>query len=335
MGILIVDDEPDMRETLRVLLQLHGYSDIHCAVDGRDALHFLASNGPPIDLILTDIRMPGLSGIDVCKFVKNSPHLHDIPVLIHTALSDEPMLARAFAAGAHDFLPKPVGRIELLARVRAALDLKGELDRHRARERKLVEVTRKLERSNAKLRRLSVVDELTGISNRRYFNLLFRQEWSRASREQLPLSLIISDIDSFKNFNDQYGHPAGDRCLERVARTLSSFIHRSGDAVCRYGGEEFVILLANTDLQGARTVAEALRAAVEELKLENLGSPSGRVTISVGVACTLPQPDCSADAFLAAADRALYRAKSNGRNRVEVSACTVDRVPVDELAIAK
>ena len=259
MGILIVDDEPDMRDTLRVLLELHGHGDVFTAADGPEALQFLSSRGPQIDLILTDVSMPGLSGIDLCRFVKDSPRLHDIPVLVITALSDEPLMARAFAAGAHDFLPKLVGPIELMARVRAALGLKNELDRHKARERELVVMTRKLARLNAKLRRLSVIDELTGISNRRYFNLLLRQEWSRAAREQLPLALVMIDIDSFKNFNDRYGHPAGDACLTQVARTLSHLIHRSGDAVCRYGGEEFVILLANTDLQGARTVAEALR----------------------------------------------------------------------------
>jgi diguanylate cyclase (GGDEF)-like protein len=193
------------------------------------------------------------------------------------------------------------------------------------RENELVDLTRRLERTNDKLRRLSVLDELTGIPNRRYFNLLLQQEWGRAAREKQPLSLVMIDVDHFKSFNDLYGHPAGDACLTRVARTLFSLIRRTSDSVCRFGGEEFVALLANTDLAGASVVAEGFRKAVEEVARAHLGSPHQHVTVSLGVACTVPEVEGASDDLLHAADEALYRAKATGRNRVEVA---------DELAAA-
>lgn len=320
MAILVVDDEPDMRESLRFLLEVHGHPQIRTAASGREALEYLATTSTPVELILTDVNMPGLNGIEVCRHVKATPHLRDIPILVITAVSDEPMLERAFAAGAHDFLPKPVGPTALIARVRAALNLKLELDRRKAREAELVELNRRLERLNTKLKRLSVLDELTGIPNRRYFNLLLRQEWGRAARERFPLALVMIDIDNFKAFNDLYGHPAGDACLTRVARTFYSLTRRPGDAVMRYGGEEFVVLLANTDLSGAYTVADSLRAAIEAMHMPHGGSPYECVTISLGVASVLPHGERDSEMLVQAADRALYEAKAKGRNRVETDA---------------
>ena len=142
------------------------------------------------------------------------------------------------------------------------MNLKRELDQRMAREQELLCVTRRLERANDKLRRLSMLDELTGVPNRRYFNLMLTREWGRASREDLPLALVILDVDWFKSYNDRYGHPAGDACLIQIATALASLIRRPGDLAARYGGEEFVILLANTTSDGAAIVAETVRAGV-------------------------------------------------------------------------
>ncbi|HKB02220.1 MAG TPA: diguanylate cyclase [Gemmataceae bacterium] len=332
MAILIVDDQQDVRESLRFLLEAQGYSDVRTAGCGRDALDLLhGANGTPgttVDLVITDVSMPGLSGIEVCQEIKAIPHLRDIPVLVITGRADDAVLERAFAAGAHDFIPKPADPPELLARVRSALNLKHELDQRKARERELVEVTDRLRRLNDELRRVAILDELTAVPNRRFFNLLLRQEWARAAREVHPLSLLLIDVDLFKGYNDRYGHPAGDACLARIAGTLNTLARRPGDAVARYGGEEFAALLAHTSARGAATVGEALRTAVEGLNLEHTGSPFGRVTISAGVAATVPDRGSAPDRLLAAADNALYEAKSAGRNRVVVFEGCMDALPV-------
>jgi diguanylate cyclase (GGDEF)-like protein len=324
LAVLIVDDQKDTRESLKFLLEAQGYSDVRLAASGREALDFLSPGGPvaaiPVDVVLTDVIMPGLSGIEVCRQIKASPRLHDIPVLVMTGRTDEALLAQAFAAGAHDFIPKPVGPNELLARVRAAINLKRELDHRRAHERELVELTARLKRLNDELQRLAILDDLTGIPNRRFFNLLVRKEWGRAAREAVPLSLILIDVDVFKAYNDRYGHPAGDACLARVAGALHRLTRRPGDAIARYGGEEFAVLLANTAADGAAVVAEKLRAAVEGLGLEHAGSAYRVVTISLGVAAAIPDRRTSPDRLMGAADRALYEAKSAGRNRIEIAA---------------
>ena len=332
MAILIVDDQRDMRESLRFLLLAQGYTDVRTAGCGRDALELLhGGNGTPgtaVDLVITDVSMPGLSGIEVCQEIKAAPRLRDIPVLVITGRADDAVLERAFAAGAHDFIPKPANPPELLARVRSALNQKRELDQRKVRERELVEVTERLRRLNDELRRVAILDELTAVPNRRFFNLLLRQEWARAAREGHPLSLLLIDVDLFKGYNDRYGHPAGDACLARIAGALNTLARRPGDAVARYGGEEFVALLAHTADKGAAIVGDALRGAVEGLNLAHAGSPFGRVTISVGVGSTVPDRGSNPERLLAAADNALYEAKSAGRNRVAVFHGCLDALPV-------
>ena len=322
MRILIVDDESDMRESLRMLLEVHGDLEVVTASSAFEAQDMLVAmqdslGPPPIDLILTDVTMPDRSGIELCQHVKSSNLLQHIPVLVLTGRSSETILQKAFDAGAHDFLPKGIGPVELLARLRSAMNLKRELDQRMAREQELLCVTRRLERANDKLRRLSMLDELTGVPNRRYFNLMLTREWGRASREDLPLALVILDVDWFKSYNDRYGHPAGDACLIQIATALASLIRRPGDLAARYGGEEFVILLANTTSDGAAIVAETVRAGVAGLNLEHLGSSFGQVTISSGAASMIPGRDFTSAMLLQAADEALYRAKAGGRNRIE------------------
>jgi diguanylate cyclase (GGDEF)-like protein len=324
--VLLVDDSETTLRSLRFILEHKGYGDIVCAHTGTEALellyrHMPADDSMPADVILLDVDLPGFDGIETCRRIKADKRLQEIPILIVTGDKQLQTLESAFAAGACDFLGKPIEPVELLARMRSALNLKKELDGCKAREKELVVVTGRLQQLNEELHRLAILDELTGIANRRFFNILLAQEWGRAAREVIPLSLILIDIDFFKNYNDTYGHPRGDECLKKVASTLSHSVKRPTDQVARYGGEEFAVIVPHTALRGARTMAEGLRNKVEELRLEHTGSLiHDHVTISLGVACAMPERGLSPDSLILAADRAVYEAKRGGRNRVEALA---------------
>jgi diguanylate cyclase (GGDEF)-like protein len=176
-----------------------------------------------------------------------------------------------------------------------------------------------LARAIETLHRISTTDALTGVANRRNFDDALILEWRRAARSRTPLSLIMIDIDAFKAYNDVYGHQAGDECLRRVAESLQSHLHRAGDIVTRYGGEEFAVLIVGAERDRAGHLAELLRASVETMNIEHRASPaSSVVTISVGVATMVPEHDRDAATLLKAADEALYAAKAAGRNRVSV-----------------
>jgi diguanylate cyclase (GGDEF)-like protein len=189
-----------------------------------------------------------------------------------------------------------------------------EMDRQ---NRALTETRRQLEQRNRDLERLSALDTLTQIANRRRFDAVLRQEWRRAVRDEAPISLLFCDIDHFKRFNDTYGHQAGDECLVRVAQAMEETLNRPADLVARYGGEEFIALLVDTNAEGARMLAERMRARVESLRIENRESSVGPLlTVSLGVATLVPRPAHRPEDLLDQADRALYAAKAGGRNRV-------------------
>jgi diguanylate cyclase (GGDEF)-like protein len=229
-------------------------------------------------------------------------------------------LQMAFAAGAIDYITKPLNKVELLARVSSALRLKREIDNRKAREQELLKLTQRLEELNQMLQRLSSLDGLTGIANRRHFDLVLKQEWRRAIRDATPLSLVLIDVDFFKAYNDTYGHQMGDDCLKRVTDSLKGVVKRPTDLIARYGGEEFVVLLPKTDIEGASALAEEMRTGVEALGIAHARSQvTDRVTISLGVATIVPNRDSSSTELVAEADQALYRAKQEGRNRVKSS----------------
>lgn len=315
-NILIVDDSEDSRNLIKVQLRKAGYQHILMASTGIEALEILQTHSHKIDLILLDIIMQGMDGIEVCAQIKNMETFKDIPIIMVTGLSNMKVLEQAFKSGATDYITKPFNAIELHARVKAVLRLKNEMDQRKAREQELTIANQKLSEMNKRLEELSSLDGLTGISNRRRFDTVLEQEWRRSKRSHSPLSLIMLDIDKFKVYNDTYGHLEGDECLKKVAQIIKASVKRADDVVARYGGEEFSIILPNTPLEGALQIGEHIRQNIERESIPHKNSTvKAVVTVSVGVATATTETISIAD-LIKGADTALYEAKNKGRNQV-------------------
>lgn len=290
-SILIVDDNPINIQILNEILNTE--HELFFATNGRDALRVAAKEQP--DLVLLDIMMPGMDGYEVCRRLKSDPYNKLIPVIFVTAMGEEKDETKGFALGAVDYITKPVSAPIVKARVITHLQLKRQQDL---------------------LRSQSCIDGLTGIANRRCFDELLEAEWGRSLREKTPLSLIMMDIDFFKQYNDHYGHLGGDDCLKEVAHALVHTLKRHADFVARYGGEEFVCLLPKTDFDGGKTAAKQLRKSVEDLAVPHeLSQAAQVVTISLGLASTDQSSGNNPKILIETADKALYEAKQNGRNR--------------------
>ncbi len=291
MKVLIVDDSPQALEIAKARLAKEGL-DIACAGDGQAGLKKAHSETP--DLILLDVDMPGLSGFDVCKQLKSDPSLSMIPIIFLTGSDLVEDKVRGLDMGAVDYVTKPFDAFELRARVRAAL-----------RTKRLQDL----------LVQFSHVDPLTELWNRRALMDRIHQEWNRFERSGGVFSAVILDIDHFKKFNDTYGHHVGDEVLRLVAMACKDQA-RQNDYPARYGGEEFVILVTETDAYGAAGFADRTRIAIQNLSL-TVGLSDVAVTASFGVADSTMVDDPGK--LIPLADEAMYRAKSAGRNRVEVA----------------
>jgi diguanylate cyclase (GGDEF)-like protein len=288
--ILVVDDIPSNIQTLSLLLRAD--YEIHVATAGEKALDLCRSKLP--DLVLLDVMMPGMDGYEVCARLKADPLTRDIPVIFITARNEVEDETLGLEAGAIDFISKPFRPPIVKARVRNHIQMKRQADL---------------------LRRLSFLDGLTGIANRRHFDDMLDKAWRRCLRAGSPLSLIMIDVDHFKDYNDHYGHQGGDDCLKTLAGLLADQVGRPDDLVARFGGEEFTCLLPGTDEVGAEDVARRLMAAVRDADIAHRASPvAPRVTLSLGVATAWPSADIRIGQLLGLADKLLYQAKSDGRN---------------------
>jgi diguanylate cyclase (GGDEF)-like protein len=292
LSVLVVDDETSNLAVLNKILSPE-YT-VFTAKSGEEALRRAEEETP--DLILLDILMPGMDGIEVLSRLKISETAKKIPVIFISGLTSEYDEEKGFALGAVDYITKPFKNSIVQARVRTHMRI--------IRQMRMIEM-------------IGLIDPLTGISNRRSFDDRFDKEWRRCGREGNPISFLMMDLDKFKNYNDTYGHLQGDTLLRAVAKIVSSEAKRPSDLAARLGGEELGLLLANTGLDGALLIAERIRSKVE---LEKVPTADGKtltsMTISIGVVSVIPKDGCQAIDFLRKADENLYTAKNTGRNKV-------------------
>lgn len=289
MVVLVVEDDP-----ISAIISTQALSDtyiIHQVSDGRAAVDFCES-APP-DLVLMDINMPGMSGLEACSILKSNVITKDIPVIFITAASDPESEDECWDAGCVDFISKPFSIKTLRHRVNFHLSIKILTDQ---------------------LKYQATYDGLTNINNRRFFDGYFLEQSKLAARNKTPLALLMIDIDFFKQYNDTYGHLKGDECLKSVASALKEGAERPTDCVARFGGEEFVIVLPDTDLKGSQHVGERVIDIIHALHIAHSGSPFKELTVSVGGA--IVEPGClNVQAVIEKADKQLYLAKQAGRDR--------------------
>jgi diguanylate cyclase (GGDEF)-like protein len=294
--ILTIDDSPEIHAIVDARFKHEGVEMLH-ASDGEDGMRQARERRP--DLILLDVDMPGLSGFEVCRLLKSDPDTSSVPIIFLTGANQVDAKVRGFELGGIDYVTKPFESAELRARVRAALRTKRLQDMLAARAQ---------------------IDALTGLSNRAHFNQRIEEDVRAAHRYARPVSLVLIDVDHFKNLNDTYGHPFGDRVLQRLGEELLA-CSRTTDLACRYGGEEFALILSETTRAGALVAAERARLKISALELSERGTIV-RITASLGTATSDDLPGgegLTVATLLKAADDGLYKAKRGGRNQV----CTV------------
>lgn len=289
--ILVVDDEPVNIQAMHQIFRQT--CDVFMATSGQEALMRCSENPP--DLVLLDILMPDMNGLEVCRQLHSQEDTRDIPVIFVTSLHTPEEETAALDAGGVDFITKPLNPSVVKARVRTHLTLKAQSDL---------------------LRSLAFLDGLTGLANRRRFDEVLLREYRRAQRSAAALSLLMIDIDFFKRYNDRYGHQAGDDCLRQVARIIGSELKRSHDLGARYGGEEFACILPETDCKGANSIASAILSAITGLRIPHDASPERIITASIGVASTSMFLGEGPQNLVQDADARLYEAKMRGRNQI-------------------
>jgi diguanylate cyclase (GGDEF)-like protein len=322
INILIVDDRPENLLVLESLLE-NMECNIIKATSGNQALGLLLEYD--FALVLLDVQMPDMDGFETAELMRISSKTRFIPIIFVTAISKEQKcIFKGYEVGAVDYLFKPIEPIILQSKVRVFLDLykQKKLIEEQAQLLKIkVKELSELQQANHRLENLSLSDGLTGISNRRSFDQYIDVIWKSFKRSDKPLSIIMADIDYFKAYNDNYGHIEGDACLIKVARCMVSSVKRPLDLVARYGGEEFCVILPETDSVNALLVAERIRENLKALRIPHEYSQASEfVTLSLGVATMLPGETFAIKEFIDNADKALYKAKSEGRDMVSIYA---------------
>ena len=292
--ILIADDEKINVEVLGSILS--PMYNLLIAKNGTRALELAKEHKP--DLILLDVIMPDKTGFEVIQKLKKSDITARIPVIFITGLSGAEDEEKGFILGAVDYITKPFKEAIVRARVNTHI--------------RIVDQMRTIES-------IGLIDPLTKISNRRGFESRLELEWNRAVRDGTPISILMMDIDKFKNYNDTYGHQQGDVALREFADISCRTLKRAVDFLARWGGEEFVILLPGTIIEGAEEVAEKIRKNVEGSVILTEDGSETRITVSIGVNTAIPDAKASIDDFIKRADKALYKAKESGRNRFVIS----------------
>jgi two-component system cell cycle response regulator len=315
--IVVIDDSLTVRMMLKAHLEGVGYR-VDVFADGESACEGLRTARPLPDLVLLDVIMPGMDGMAVLSFIKSTLGPGFVPVIFLTAQGEVRDRVHGLNLGADDYIAKPFEADELLARVRAHIRIKRLQDALAEQNAALLKTNQEkvtllseLEAKNAQLAEMANTDPLTGVANRGHIEECLSTEVARACRFGSILSVGMLDIDHFKRTNDSFGHPFGDRVIREVARVLSETV-RVVDKVGRYGGEEFLVVLPGTDLEGAGILAERIRAAVQALTFDPEGHSA---TLSVGVAQWEPDAN-NWEGLVSRADQALYQAKEEGRNRV-------------------
>jgi two-component system cell cycle response regulator len=306
-NILVADDEPINRMLIQRRLERAGYQ-VLTAQNGREAVEMALEALP--DLIILDVMMPEMDGLQACGLIKSSATTRDIPVIFLSARDETEVKVSGLSLGANDYISKPFKAEELLARVDVALRIKRERDQLREHAEEA--------RAHAEIaQERAMTDALTGLLNRYGLQHALTREQAEARRYDRSLSCLMIDVDRFKAINDTYGHAAGDTALQQVAAILTEAV-RASDIVFRYGGEEFLVLLPETDLNGAVALAEKIRTVAASRSFGD-GERIFHLTMSAGVA-NLCDNESGYD-MIARADMALYQAKERGRDRVESDAC--------------
>jgi two-component system chemotaxis family response regulator WspR len=314
MMVLLVDDQLMIGEALRRILASQPNMAFHYCADPHKAIAIAKQIRPTV--ILQDLVMPGVNGLDLVREYRQDPETRDIPVIV-LSTKEEPMIkSEAFGAGANDYLVKLPDRLELIARVRYhSRAYLNQLERDEAYAA-LRESQQNLLRANLELQRLTKIDGLTGLCNRRYFDEYISAEWTRTARSALPLAVLMIDVDEFKRYNDTYGHLAGDDVLRTVAQVIQQHADRASGLAARFGGEEFAIVLSAVGPGEIQALGSRLCQGVEALGLPHRASrASGHVTVSIGAAVVVPGEGGHHTALIEVADRALYQSKADGRNR--------------------
>ena len=312
LRILVVDDEPTSLRLVTVLLEREGHK-VETARNGHEALGRVLESPP--QMVITDWMMPEMDGVELCKRLRSTEAGRDLYILILTGQNEEQRIVEAFEAGADDHVAKPVNPKLLLARIRPGIRVVRLQEHLQGEVHEKDEANRRLAIEKRRFKVASMTDALTELPNRRYAMKRLEKEWATSLRSQLPLSVILLDIDYFKSVNDTYGHDVGDHVLCATARAVHRVL-RTSDTCTRMGGEEFLVICPGTPLDGALQLAERIRAGVEAHQVSLPAFTQGHVTVSLGVSCSASPNVESIDALLKAADEGVYLAKRLGRNRV-------------------